>query len=136
MSPTYHVSAKGLILMDGKALLLRKPNGYWDLPGGRLDAGEEPQEAMIREIREEAGIVCQAGPLHHCFVRPKLRSADVFVVVFLATTNARYTDVKLSHEHDSADLFSLYEAENLKMDDGFRQCLELADTNKSGPYSQ
>ena len=126
MSSTYRVSAKGLILMEKRVLLVRKPNGYWDLPGGRLEEGEAPEDALTREILEETGIHCQADTLLHNFVRPKPGRLDIFVAVYLASTAAGFSEVKLSHEHDDIGLFSFVDAGNLKMEDGFRHSLQLA----------
>lgn len=55
------ISAYGLIVVDGSILLARIAAGYpgagsWTLPGGGLDWGEAPQEAMHRELFEETGL--------------------------------------------------------------------------------
>ena len=52
--------AAGLILWDGSRLLLRKPTGhfggyFWTFPKGRIDPGESPEEAALRETLEETG---------------------------------------------------------------------------------
>src|SRR5689334_6345642 len=55
----YRVSVKGLVVKDGKILLLKespKLSGQWELPGGGLDFGEDIHEALRREVQEETGI--------------------------------------------------------------------------------
>jgi 8-oxo-dGTP pyrophosphatase MutT (NUDIX family) len=43
---------------DGvEILLVRSRRGLWTIPGGRIDRGETPEQAAVRELREEAGIV-------------------------------------------------------------------------------
>lgn len=49
-----------VIFDRGKVLITRRPDdkrhpGYWEFPGGKVDPGESPEEALIREIREELG---------------------------------------------------------------------------------
>ncbi|MFA6392087.1 MAG: NUDIX hydrolase [Patescibacteria group bacterium] len=53
----YRTSVKALILDDKKRfLLLLEENGYWDLPGGGLDFGENSHDCIIRELNEETGL--------------------------------------------------------------------------------
>ena len=56
---TFEVSLKAAIFQDGRLLLLQEADtGYWELPGGRIDAGEEwvPHATILaREIAEELG---------------------------------------------------------------------------------
>lgn len=58
--PTWSLSAAGVVLHDGKVLLARHTYSYGKgkliIPGGYLQAGELPEEAVIREILEETGI--------------------------------------------------------------------------------
>ena len=55
----FEVSLKAFIVRDGRALFVREADsGYWELPGGRIDVGEEwePHLAILaREMREELG---------------------------------------------------------------------------------
>jgi 8-oxo-dGTP diphosphatase len=55
------VSAVALIDRDGRVLLAQRPEGksmagLWEFPGGKVEAGESPEEALIRELHEELGI--------------------------------------------------------------------------------
>ena len=56
-NPLYRVSIKALVLDNDKRFLLQKEeSGVWDLPGGGLEFGEKPKEALEREVREEMGL--------------------------------------------------------------------------------
>ncbi len=55
------VSAVALIDADGRVLLARRPEGksmagLWEFPGGKVEPGETPEAALIRELQEEIGI--------------------------------------------------------------------------------
>jgi 8-oxo-dGTP diphosphatase len=55
------VAACALVDVDGRVLVARRPPGkmmagLWEFPGGKLAAGEAPEMALIRELREELGI--------------------------------------------------------------------------------
>jgi 8-oxo-dGTP diphosphatase len=56
------VAACALIDPDGRVLLAQRPEGksmagLWEFPGGKVEAGERPEDTLIRELHEELGIV-------------------------------------------------------------------------------
>ncbi|MGC2050260.1 MAG: NUDIX domain-containing protein, partial [Methylovirgula sp.] len=55
------VVAAALIDADDRVLIARRPEGkplagLWEFPGGKVDPGERPETALIRELAEELGI--------------------------------------------------------------------------------
>lgn len=63
--PILLVAAAALVDADNRVLLSKRPEGktlagLWEFPGGKVDAGETPEAALRRELREELGIeVCE-----------------------------------------------------------------------------
>jgi 8-oxo-dGTP diphosphatase len=62
------VVAAALIDTDDRVLIAKRPKGkqladLWEFPGGKLDAGERPEQALIRELSEELGIVVKEACL-------------------------------------------------------------------------
>jgi 8-oxo-dGTP diphosphatase len=66
--PLILVVAAALIDGDGRILLAQRPAGkamagLWEFPGGKVDAGETPEGALVRELAEELGIAVCTGRL-------------------------------------------------------------------------
>ena len=65
--PTLVVAA-GVLVEHGRVLLTRRKagthlEGAWEFPGGKVHTGEDPREALSRELREELGIFAVAGEI-------------------------------------------------------------------------
>jgi 8-oxo-dGTP diphosphatase len=62
------VAAVALIDADGRVLIAQRPPGkvmagLWEFPGGKLEAGERPEDTLIRELREELSIAVKEACL-------------------------------------------------------------------------
>lgn len=66
--PTVLVAAIALIDLEGRVLIAERPEGksmagMWEFPGGKVEAGEIPEAALVRECKEELGIDITAACL-------------------------------------------------------------------------
>ena len=68
--PTYHnprPCVAALVVHDGELLLVKRKRapfeGWWDIPGGFLEPGEEPAAGVAREVREESGLEVEVARL-------------------------------------------------------------------------
>lgn len=58
----FHITVKAIVIYRGKILIVKRTRpstdglGYWELPGGGLEYGETPHEALIRELKEETDL--------------------------------------------------------------------------------
>ena len=70
------IGCVGAVITDahGRLLLIKRGHepgaGLWSLPGGRVEPGETDAEALVREMREETGLVVKPGPLLGRVQRP------------------------------------------------------------------
>ncbi|HEX4834406.1 MAG TPA: NUDIX hydrolase [Trebonia sp.] len=70
------IACVGAVIKDdaGRLLLIQRGHepgkGLWSIPGGRIEAGESDARALVREVREETGLVVTPGPLIGSVRRP------------------------------------------------------------------
>lgn len=119
----FYVSMKGVIINGAKALLVRKPSGGWDLPGGRLAIGEKPKQCLVREVREETGLIVQPKQLLHRWVRRRAIKGDVFLISHLCLISGSPPIVQLSPEHEEYGWFLAPEIAGLTTSKGVRASL-------------
>lgn len=112
---TFRVSVKGIVAYGDRVLLLRKAEGKWDLPGGRLDQHEDPVAGLVRELQEEIGIEVDSMAVADCAVRRKPGALPILVAFYYCRTRATVDDIRLSPEHVTARLFRPTEIESLKL---------------------
>lgn len=90
-TPTYHIAA-GVVQKGNRFLITkRKPDGLlgglWEFPGGKLEKGESPRSACIREIREETGITVaidsHLATVRHAYTHFKIK-LEVYCCSYLS----------------------------------------------------
>jgi 8-oxo-dGTP pyrophosphatase MutT (NUDIX family) len=117
---TFPISIKGVVVRDGKVLLLKNDRGEWELPGGRLELGETPEQCVVREVAEETRWAVTAGPIldtwmYHIMTVRK----HVFIVTYGCYPASDGAPV-VSHEHTDIGLFGESEVAALTMPDGYK----------------
>jgi 8-oxo-dGTP diphosphatase len=101
--PILLVAAAALVDGDGRVLVQRRPAGkpmagLWEFPGGKVEAGETPERALIRELHEELGIdVEQACLAPAVFASEPLGERHLLLLLFAlrkwrGVVNARHAD--------------------------------------------
>ena len=129
------IGCVGAVITDarGRLLLIKRGHepgaGLWSLPGGRVEPGETDAEALVREMREETGLVVKPGPLLGRVRRP-YADGDVVDIRDYAATVIGGT---LNPGDDAADARWVGVADfgNLPVTDGLREI--LADWGVFGP---
>lgn len=119
------VAVKAFIIKDNKVLLLQGGGrGWWELAGGKIEYGENPREALARELQEELhvdnisiGEIIEARsrindigePLHMVFIIYKCTMPD--------------NEFKISDEHVDWRWASVEEVKELPMWEGYREVI-------------
>jgi len=120
---TFPVSVKGVVVVDGLVLLLRNDRDEWDLPGGRPDAGESHEAAVVREAREEANVEIAAVECLDDWPYEVLPGRFVRILAY----GCRVIDASrpaLSPEHRELRFFAREELDGLRLHDGYRRVIE------------
>lgn len=87
------VVALALVSPDGKVLMQQRPlnkahGGLWEFPGGKLEPGETPEQAIVREIDEELGVSIESAnllPLSFASERPGAGKRPVLLLLYIAS---------------------------------------------------
>ena len=100
--PTVLVVAAALVDTDGRVLIAKRPQGkqlagLWEFPGGKVDPGERPEAALIRELREELGIeVSEACLAPFVFASHAYESFHLLMPLYLCR---RWSGTVVAREH-------------------------------------
>lgn len=110
----FRVAVKAMIVYDKKILLIKRAEddvqspGIWEIPGGRIELGEDPILGLIREIREETGLYIKPSvPLS---VRHFVRDDNQIVTMIVFFSKAVGGElVGLSEEHSGFEWVDIEE---------------------------
>jgi 8-oxo-dGTP diphosphatase len=105
------ISVKAVMVNNGKVLLLRKAlykgnggkQGKWNNPGGRVEPGENWQDALVREVFEETGIkdFSVRLPIYIGEWTPIISGVPTQIICTFIVCETARKDIVLDHEHDS-----------------------------------
>lgn len=98
----FHITVKAIVIYNQKVLILKKATsstdglGYWELPGGGLEYGETPHQALIRELKEETNLDIKIIKPVYTFTAIR-KNYQTVGIGFLALPTS--DNVKISFEH-------------------------------------
>ena len=101
------VSIKGIVIENGKVWLRKNEREEWELPGGKLEKGEQPEQTVTREIQEELGYSVRVVDLlqaHMYTVKGSVNeSRGVLVVTYLCEVTKKDGRFELMGEGGKAE---------------------------------
>jgi 8-oxo-dGTP pyrophosphatase MutT (NUDIX family) len=118
----FPVSIKGVVWHDGDVLLAKNERDEWELPGGKLELHEAPEDCLVRELTEEAGITVRPVQLldtWHYHIRD---GVDVFIVTYGCFADSLAGAV-VSEEHSALDTFPVKKISELNMPQGYKDSI-------------
>ena len=112
----YNIGVGGAVVRDGQLLLVRRASrhgrGNWQLPGGFIEPDETIEQAVVREVKEEAGVVAEVEAVLGLRSRYDPESGNgIYVVLVLSPISGEPTAD--AHEVDRAGYFTLEQIREL-----------------------
>ena len=115
----FPVSVKGVIIRDGKVVLLRNERDEWELPGGKLELSESPERCLAREISEELRLTIEPESILDSWIYTIVPGVDVLVLTY-GCLESSLDQAILSDEHKELRWFPFAEIDTLKMPEGYK----------------
>jgi 8-oxo-dGTP pyrophosphatase MutT (NUDIX family) len=118
----FPVSVKGVLVEGGRVVLLLNERDEWELPGGRLERGEDPVACLKREFAEELGAEIVADRVLDCWLYQVLPGKEVLIVTY-AVRRVDRREFRVSREHRKFGAFAVGELRGLAMPEGNRRSI-------------
>lgn len=101
---SYRLAAAVYAVRDGRIAVVQRALGtmigFWTLPGGMVDPGEDPQTAAVRELKEESGLV-PTGPVEYLTALP-LQAYGFDILRFNYVAECATGEIQVSDEHSAS----------------------------------
>jgi 8-oxo-dGTP pyrophosphatase MutT (NUDIX family) len=130
----FPVSVKGVIIRDSNVILCRNERDEWELPGGKLEMSETPEQCLAREIAEELQLDIQPESILDSWVYTIASGVHVVVITY-GCVESSLADVVLSSEHKAVQWFPLAEIDTLNLPDGYKASIKSWSRLRAAGYS-
>jgi 8-oxo-dGTP pyrophosphatase MutT (NUDIX family) len=116
-------SIKGVLLVDRQVLLVKNSRDEWELPGGRIDEGEDHAQTVSREFAEELSLnVAIRAPIDS-YLFEVIPGRRVLIVTYGCTLVGEFRPA-ISHEHTEHCLWPVERLSELNIPAGYRRSIE------------
>ena len=130
------ISVKGILFENGKVWLRKNERNEWELPGGKLDKGEKPEQTVVRELEEELGLITKPIDIIQAYVYvidiSSDESSSVLVISYLCKTLKKTGDFEIEGEAGKSEFnkFTLKEVRKLNMPNFYKEAIFKASKVK------
>jgi len=126
------ITVGGLLYHENKVLVIRRSSkesyltGFYELPGGKIDFGDNPEQSLEREFLEEVNLKVKAVDVYRVFTYVSDEGKRHTVeLVYLVKLDDDVKNIKLSEEHDDFKWVSTEELDSIKMSDEIKTNIKL-----------
>lgn len=117
------VSIKGVLLLGGEVVLVKNPREEWELPGGRIDAGEDHAQALSREFFEELSVDVEVSTYIDTYLFEVIPNRHVRIITYGCHLTGEFSP-RVSEEHTEYCLYSVDKLSEINLPDGYRNSVE------------
>lgn len=122
------ISVKAILIANGKVLLVGNPRGELELPGGKIEAGEDPLQCAEREVQEEVSLAVKVVRPVHAWVYEITPERHVFVIAYgaiLLDSQAPIADAEVG----TAEFVNLEAVEDVRMPQPYKDSIRMWANN-------
>ena len=116
----FPVSVKGVVIREGRVILLKNHRNEWELPGGKLELHETPESCVTREIAEELQLHVEAQRVLDSWVYTVAPGVHVLILTYGCTEPRGGTSAAVSAEHERFEWFPVGDVDSLDMPAGYK----------------
>ena len=117
------ISIKGVLLLDGRVILVKNARGEWELPGGRPDAGEMHAQTLTREFFEELSLIVTVGRQIDSYVFEVIPGREVQIVTYECNLDGAFAP-SISDEHSDYCLWPAERLAEINLPTGYRTSIQ------------
>lgn len=110
---------KAVIIYGDKVVLAKNEREEWELPGGKLELGEDPQACVVREVEEELGLKVSVSRILDSWQYRVRTNRNVVILTYACECTK--TELIGSHEHKEVRWFCLDDVPRLPMPEGYKR---------------
>ena len=120
---SHPVSIKGVLLLDGRVVLVKNPRDEWELPGGRAEEGEAHTHTLAREFAEELALNIAVDESIDSYLFEVIPGREVQIVTYGCRLTGEFNP-RLSDEHSEYCLWPVKRLSALNLPAGYRRSVE------------